>query len=60
MGKLFGDNAISPDITLNQITWQVGTLEEVVNAADFLRRHKVKMNRTGHRHAGQQLALLFS
>jgi catechol 2,3-dioxygenase-like lactoylglutathione lyase family enzyme len=47
LGKLFGDDAVSPDITLNQITWQVGTLEEVVNAADFLRRHKVKMNRTG-------------
>jgi catechol 2,3-dioxygenase-like lactoylglutathione lyase family enzyme len=47
MGKLFGDDAISPDITLNQITWQVGTLEEVVNAADFLRKHDVKLRRTG-------------
>src|SRR5262249_57971709 len=32
LGAMFGDDAGSPDVTINQITCQLGTLEEVVNA----------------------------
>jgi catechol 2,3-dioxygenase-like lactoylglutathione lyase family enzyme len=35
------------DVTLNQITWQVGTLEEVMAAETYLRAKGVKILRTG-------------
>jgi catechol 2,3-dioxygenase-like lactoylglutathione lyase family enzyme len=47
MGAFLGDAGADGDITLNQITWQVGTLEEVVRADDYLRGRDVDMRRTG-------------
>jgi catechol 2,3-dioxygenase-like lactoylglutathione lyase family enzyme len=47
LGAFLGDDGPSGDVTLNQITWQVGTLEEVVSADDYLRGRKVEMRRTG-------------
>ncbi len=38
---------LSPQITVNQITWQVNTLREVVNAAAYLDESGVRMLRTG-------------
>ena len=38
LGAIFGDDAAAKDITLNQITWQVSTLEEVVQAEDYFRQ----------------------
>lgn len=46
IGALFGDDPTS-DITTNQITWQVGTLEEVVNACHFFKAHGVPVRRMG-------------
>lgn len=34
LGAMFGDDAASKEITLSQITWQVGTLEAVVHDPD--------------------------
>jgi catechol 2,3-dioxygenase-like lactoylglutathione lyase family enzyme len=34
-------------VTVNQITWQVGSLAEVVNGYDWLCERNVKINRTG-------------
>jgi catechol 2,3-dioxygenase-like lactoylglutathione lyase family enzyme len=36
-----------PEITINQITWQVGTLREVVDATRWLGDHQVKVARSG-------------
>jgi catechol 2,3-dioxygenase-like lactoylglutathione lyase family enzyme len=47
LGAMFGDDAGSKDITLSQITWQVGTLEEVVRAVDYFNQHKVEIRRCG-------------
>ena len=47
IGALFGDDKASPDITVNQITWQLGTLEEVVNAVHFLKANGVPIRRVG-------------
>ena len=47
LGSLFGDDKGSPDITVNQITWQVGTLEEVVGATQFFREKGVEIRRVG-------------
>ena len=47
MGAFLGDSGPDGDVTLNQITWQVGTLEEVVKADDYLRTRNVEMRRTG-------------
>jgi catechol 2,3-dioxygenase-like lactoylglutathione lyase family enzyme len=47
MGAFLGDDSSNGDMTLNQITWQVGTLEEVVSSADYLREKQVKIRRTG-------------
>jgi catechol 2,3-dioxygenase-like lactoylglutathione lyase family enzyme len=46
-GAFLGDDAVSPDVTTNQITWQVGTLEEVVSASDYLRRKNIEIRRVG-------------
>ncbi len=37
LGAIFGDDAVAKDITVNQITWQVGTMDEVFAAADYFR-----------------------
>ncbi len=47
LGALFGDDAISADITMNQLTWQVNTLEEVVSARDFFIAKGIEVRRTG-------------
>lgn len=47
LGAMFGDDAGSPDVTINQITWQLGTLEEVVNAYQFLKEKGVEIRRVG-------------
>ncbi len=47
LGAIFGDDAESPDVTLNQITWQVNTLEEVVNAVDYFNKKDVTLRRMG-------------
>jgi len=47
LGAIFGDDAASPDITVNQITWQLGTLEEVVNAYQFFKEKGVEIRRVG-------------
>ncbi len=46
-GAFVGDDAVSPDVTTNQITWQVGTLDEVTAASDFLRRRNIEIRRVG-------------
>jgi catechol 2,3-dioxygenase-like lactoylglutathione lyase family enzyme len=40
-------NARTPEVTTNQITWQLGSLEEVVRSIDFLREREVSILRTG-------------
>jgi catechol 2,3-dioxygenase-like lactoylglutathione lyase family enzyme len=47
MGAFLGDAGFRGDVTLNQITWQVGTLEEVVSAADYLAGKGIEIRRTG-------------
>lgn len=47
VGAVFGDDTDSPDITVNQITWQVGTLEEVVEAYGFFKDRGVRIRRMG-------------
>jgi catechol 2,3-dioxygenase-like lactoylglutathione lyase family enzyme len=47
LGSLFGDDKGSPDITINQITWQVGTLAEVVHATQFFKEKGVEIRRVG-------------
>lgn len=47
LGALFGDDAASKDVTLSQLTWQVGTLEEVVNAVAYFDASKVEIRRSG-------------
>jgi catechol 2,3-dioxygenase-like lactoylglutathione lyase family enzyme len=44
-GTLFGNDAVAKDNTVSQITWQVGTLDEVMDAVDYLHAHGVT---TGH------------
>ncbi|MBI3801454.1 MAG: VOC family protein [Deltaproteobacteria bacterium] len=47
LGAIFGDDAGSPDVTINQITWQLGTLEEVVNAYQFFKEKGIEIRRVG-------------
>jgi catechol 2,3-dioxygenase-like lactoylglutathione lyase family enzyme len=47
LGALFGDDASSKEITLSQITWQVGSLEEVVRAVKYFDASKVEIRRCG-------------
>ena len=44
---LLGRKAPRPDITINQITWQVGSLEEVNDAANWLPEHGAELQRVG-------------
>ncbi|HLH77919.1 MAG TPA: VOC family protein [Candidatus Binataceae bacterium] len=44
--SLMGD-ARYPEVNTNQITWQLGTLNEVVQAIDYLRKREVPVVRTG-------------
>lgn len=47
LGAMFGDDAHAQDITLNQMTWQVTTLEEVVNAEAYFAAKGVEVRRSG-------------
>ena len=47
LGAIFGDDAVAKDITVNQITWQVGTMDEVFQAADYFRGKQVEIRRVG-------------
>lgn len=47
LGAMFGDDAGSKDITLSQITWQVGSLEEVVKAAGYFSEGVAEIRRIG-------------
>ncbi|TWT12918.1 VOC family protein [Reyranella sp. CPCC 100927] len=47
LGAMFGDDAVSRDVTVNQITWQVGSMEEVFQAADYFRGNEVEIRRVG-------------
>jgi len=47
LGAMFGDDAGAGDITLSQITWQVGSLEEVVRAVEYFNQGKVEIRRSG-------------
>jgi catechol 2,3-dioxygenase-like lactoylglutathione lyase family enzyme len=47
LGAMFGDDAGSKDITLSQLTFQVGTLEEVINAVKYFDKRGVEIRRSG-------------
>lgn len=47
LGAIFGDDAASKEITLSQITWQVGSLQEVVRAVEYFNEGKVEIRRCG-------------
>jgi len=38
---------LPPDVDVNQMTWQVGSLAEVVSAIDYFAERKVRINRAG-------------
>lgn len=46
-GTFAGYDRIAKDNTLNQITWQVGSLQEVVDADAYLRAQGVEVGRAG-------------
>jgi catechol 2,3-dioxygenase-like lactoylglutathione lyase family enzyme len=58
LGGAFGA-APADDITINQITWQLGTLQEVVTAADFLRAKEVTIERVGRDMPGSNWHVYF-
>ncbi|HTW87669.1 MAG TPA: VOC family protein [Candidatus Binataceae bacterium] len=58
LGAAFGD-APADDITSNQITWQLGTLQEVVKAAEFLRAKEIKIERVGRDMPGSNWHVYF-
>jgi catechol 2,3-dioxygenase-like lactoylglutathione lyase family enzyme len=41
------DRKFVPGITVNQITWQCGSLREIVCAHDYFAKHQVKIQRVG-------------
>ncbi len=47
-----GGRSTRPDITVNQITWQVGSLREVAEAESWLRGHDVRIRRSGRDQPG--------
>ena len=42
-----GGRSTRPDVTINQITWQVGSLREVAEAEDWLRGRNTRIRRSG-------------
>jgi catechol 2,3-dioxygenase-like lactoylglutathione lyase family enzyme len=46
-GRLFGGDAVATDNTVSQITWQVGTLDEVLDAVPYLQERGVTTVRVG-------------
>jgi len=49
----------SPNMELNHMAFEVGTLDEVLRARDFLRARKVPIDFEGRRRAGCQIAVEF-
>jgi catechol 2,3-dioxygenase-like lactoylglutathione lyase family enzyme len=49
----------SPDITINQITWQTQSLSEPVNAVDYFAERGIELQRTGRDGAGSNWATYF-
>jgi len=49
----------APNVELNHLAFEVGTLDEVLRARDHLLRHKVKIDFEGRRRAGVQIAVEF-
>lgn len=47
VNRLYASRPHKPAHSINQMTWQVGSLREVVNAIDFFDKHKVPVNRAG-------------
>ncbi|MBM3607796.1 MAG: extradiol dioxygenase [Alphaproteobacteria bacterium] len=47
VNRLYASRPHKPAHSINQMTWQVGSLHEVVNAIDFFDKHKVPVNRAG-------------
>jgi catechol 2,3-dioxygenase-like lactoylglutathione lyase family enzyme len=45
--RAFDDEPGPEDVTLNQITWQVGSLRETVDAAEYFRGHSITVRRQG-------------
>jgi len=43
----FGGRSTRPDVTINQITWQVGSLREVTSAEEYLRGADTRIRRSG-------------
>jgi catechol 2,3-dioxygenase-like lactoylglutathione lyase family enzyme len=41
------DRAFQPEVTVNQITWQVGSLQEVVNAFHYFQERDIPIQRVG-------------
>ena len=41
------DRKFAPEVTINQITWQCGSLREIVEAHDYFVRHQVRVQRVG-------------
>jgi catechol 2,3-dioxygenase-like lactoylglutathione lyase family enzyme len=46
-GTLLGNDRVAKDNTLSQLTWQVGSLREVVDAAAYLSERGVRISRVG-------------
>jgi catechol 2,3-dioxygenase-like lactoylglutathione lyase family enzyme len=49
----------SPNIELNHFAFEVGTLDEVLRAAEHLHKHNVQVDFEGRRRAGVQIAVEF-
>ncbi|HVM79848.1 MAG TPA: VOC family protein [Stellaceae bacterium] len=49
----------SPNVELNHMAFEVGTLDEVLRARDYLRKHGVQIDFEGRRRAGVQIAVEF-
>ena len=47
-----GGRPTKPDVTINQITWQVGSLREVAEADNWLRGHDTRIRRSGRDQPG--------
>jgi catechol 2,3-dioxygenase-like lactoylglutathione lyase family enzyme len=58
-GTLSGNDAIATDNTVSQITWQVGSLDEVLDGADYLRARGVRIVRVGRDMPGSNWHVYF-
>jgi catechol 2,3-dioxygenase-like lactoylglutathione lyase family enzyme len=58
-GTFSGSDAVAADTTVSQITWQVGTLDEVLDGAEYLRRRNVPIVRVGRDMPGSNWHVYF-